>query len=72
MLNSIAFLLAKEGWKNTGRLDDQLWPYFNRREELSTGGNCLMCVCVWGGGGHSGNAATFLELITFSGGSRNL
>eukprot|EP00731_Ephydatia_muelleri_P004932 Em0002g1108a len=35
---------TKDGWNKTGRVDDQLRPYFNRREELSTEGNCLM----WG------------------------
>ena len=35
---------TKDGWNKTSRVDDQLRPYFNRREELSTEGNCLM----WG------------------------
>ncbi|KAL5491837.1 hypothetical protein EMCRGX_G017202 [Ephydatia muelleri] len=35
---------TKDGWNKTGRVDDQLRPYFNRREELSTEGNFLM----WG------------------------
>ena len=35
---------TKYGWNKTGRVDDKLRPYFNRREELSTEGNCLM----WG------------------------
>eukprot|EP00731_Ephydatia_muelleri_P035601 Em0140g4a len=35
---------TKDGWNKAGRVDDQLRPYFNRREELSTEGNCLM----WG------------------------
>ena len=61
MLLKQVLTLTKEGWKNTGRLDDQLRPYFNRREEQTTRGNCLM----WGiRAVIPGNAATYLEEIT--------
>eukprot|EP00731_Ephydatia_muelleri_P012858 Em0007g168a len=52
---------TKDGWNKTGRVDDQLRPYFNRREELSTEGNCL----TWGNQSSDspGDAATYLEGI---------
>lgn len=49
-------------WKDIkGRLDDQLHPYFNRREKLSTEENCLM----WGiRAVIPSNEAAYLEVIT--------
>eukprot|EP00731_Ephydatia_muelleri_P000773 Em0001g773a len=44
MSDALLRQVTKDGWNKTGRVDDQLRPYFNRREELSTEGNCLM----WG------------------------